>query len=368
MTDGAARASDRVTPFRDPSRRQRMTKVVTWIGGLAVLVVLLDLIGLDVLGWLDQLWVQITSIPLEYLVGGVALEVVHTTLSGVAYYGILSYGYPDAGVTLWPIVTAYTVGVAMNGFLPANLGTFVMLLMFVAIIPGSSFPGVLAAFLVNKIFFTIMGTFVYVYLFVSAGEAFDTELGWLRDHGVLVLLLLIGAVFLVTLLVRVFWRKLKGLWEQAKQGGKILESPRAYVTRVLVPQILSYAAKIGVICVFLAAYSIPVTFASVMHVMGSTSAATVTTVTPGGVGVTQAANAVALRDYTDSATATAYSLTQELVTTATNVTYALILVILVFGWTGGKGLVEESYAGAKEKVQEKREARKSRRRGPPKEQ
>jgi hypothetical protein len=31
----------------------------------------------------------------------------------------------------------------LNGFLPANIGTFVMLLMFVALVPGSSFSGVL---------------------------------------------------------------------------------------------------------------------------------------------------------------------------------------------------------------------------------
>ncbi len=35
----------------------------------------------------------------------------------------------------WPIVTAYAVGVAMNNFLPANIGTFVTLVMFVALIP-----------------------------------------------------------------------------------------------------------------------------------------------------------------------------------------------------------------------------------------
>jgi hypothetical protein len=36
---------------------------------------------------------------------------------------------------------------------------------------------------------------------------------------------------------------------------------------------LSYASKVGVIVVFLAACSIPVTFSSVVHVMGSSSAA-----------------------------------------------------------------------------------------------
>ena len=66
-----------------------------------------------------------------------------------------------------PIVTAYAVGVAGNSFLPANLGTLVTLLMFVAIIPSCTFSGSLAAYLVQKIFYTIIGTAVYLYLFLS---------------------------------------------------------------------------------------------------------------------------------------------------------------------------------------------------------
>ena len=229
---------------------------------------------------------------------------------------------------LWQIITAYAVGVSMNNFLPANIGTFVTLLMFLAIIPGSTFPGVLAAYLVNKIFFTIVGGVVYLYLFLEAGQAFDVELGWFRDHGPLALLLLVGGVFLAVILVRIFWRWLKKMWEKAKEGGKILGNPKAFATRVLLPQLGSYAAKVGVIMVFLAAYSIPVTFDSVMSVIGSSSAANMASVTPGAVGVTQAANVVALNDYTTADTATAYSLSQQLVTTAVNLGYALVLVML----------------------------------------
>ena len=72
---------------------------------------------------------------------------------------------------MWPIIAAYAVGVAMNGFLPANIGTFVTLLMFVAIIPGCTFAGAIAAYLVQKIFFTIAGTFVYLYMFLSVPGA-----------------------------------------------------------------------------------------------------------------------------------------------------------------------------------------------------
>ncbi|MGC1815246.1 MAG: lysylphosphatidylglycerol synthase domain-containing protein, partial [Solirubrobacterales bacterium] len=317
---------------------------------VALLLVVLNLLGVDVHGWLTHLWDQLKAVPVGYLVAGVLLQVAQTTFNGVAYYGILRYAYPDAGVALWPIVTAYAVGVGMNSFLPANIGTFVTLLMFVAIVPGSSFAGIFAAYVVNKIFFTVVGAVVYGLLFLQAGAAFDVELGWFRHHALLALLIIVGGAFLIFVLGRMFWHKLKGLWEKAEQGGKILTDPRAYATRVLTWQVLSYAAKLGVIAVFLAAYSIPVTFGSVVHVIGSSSAANVTSVTPGAVGVTQAANAAALRDYTDGATATAYSLSQQLVTSATNVVYALVLVLLIFGWTGGKALVSTSYSGAKEKV------------------
>lgn len=353
-------AVEAVSPLRDPSRRRRLTKIAGWLVGLVVLLVVLHLLGVDVIGWIEDFWDQVKDIPVGYLIAGSLLQIAQTTFNGVAYYGILRYGYPDSGVTLWPIVTAYAVGVSMNNFLPANIGTFVTLLMFVAIIPGSTFPGILAAYMVNKIFFTIIGGLVYLYLFLEAGSAFDVELGWFRDHPVLSLGLLAGGAVLAVMLVKIFWRWLKGLWEKAKQGGKILESPKAFTTRVLLPQAASYAAKVGVIVVFLAAYSIPVTFHSVMSVIGSSSAANMTSVTPGAVGITQAANVVALQDYTDADTATAYSLTQQLVTTGVNLVFALALVILVFGWTGGKLLVSDSYADAKVKAAEMKASRKNR--------
>jgi uncharacterized membrane protein YbhN (UPF0104 family) len=139
-----------------------------------------------------------------------------------------------------------------------------------------------------------------------------------------------------------------------KEGGSVLGSPRRYFGRVFLPEFLAYLAKLGVIAVFLAAYAIPVTFHTVMTVVGGNSIANVVSVTPGGVGVNQAMNVASLRDVTDPATATAYSVTQQLVTTAWNILFALVAVVLVFGWTGGKLLVSESYADAKERAAQMR--------------
>jgi uncharacterized membrane protein YbhN (UPF0104 family) len=348
-------AVDTINPLNEPHRHKRLIKVFGWIVAIALILLVLNLLGVDVSGWLSDMWDQLSAVPIGYLIAGMALQCGQTIFNGLAYFGILRYAYPDAGVKLWPIITAYAVGVAMNNFLPANIGTFVTLLMFVALIPGSSFAGIFAAYLVNKIFFTVVGTLVYVLLFLQAGAAFDVELGWFRDHPVALVLIVAGVALLLIVLGRVFWRYLKKLWEKAKQGGKILTDPKAYTKDVLLPQILSYACKLGVIIVFLAAYSIPVTFTSVSHVIGSSSAANMTSVTPGSVGITQAANAAALRDYTDASTATAYSLSQQLITTIANIGFALILVIAVFGWTGGRALVHDSYEGAKDKVHKKKD-------------
>ena len=108
---------------------------------------------------------------------------------------------------------------------------------------------------------------------------------------------------------------------------------------------------------FLAAYAIPVTFHTVMSVVGGNSIANVTSFTPGGIGVNQAFNTFALNSYTSSTNATAYSISQQLITTAFNVGFALVLVCVVFGWSGGSKLVKESYADAKVKAGEMKEQR-----------
>jgi uncharacterized membrane protein YbhN (UPF0104 family) len=179
-------AATAITPFEDQSRRRRLTKVAAWLIGIAALVAVLNLLGVDVSGWFHDLWQQLSAVPLKYIAAGTILQILQTTFNGLAYYGILSYAYPDS-TRLWPVITAYAVGVSMNNFLPANIGTFVTLLMFVAIIPGATFPGILAAYLVNKIFFTVVGGLVYGYMFIEAGAAFDVELGWFHDHPVLLL-------------------------------------------------------------------------------------------------------------------------------------------------------------------------------------
>jgi uncharacterized membrane protein YbhN (UPF0104 family) len=348
-------------PFNDPSRRSRLVKVALWLIGLAVAVVLLNLLGVDVIGWIKNLWDQIKAVPVGYIIAGLTFQTGQTVLAGVSYYGILKAAYGDE-VSLPPIVTAYAVGVAMNNFLPANIGTLVTLLMFVALIPSCTFAGAIAAYIVQKIFFTIAGTFVYLYLFLSVPGSFTENLGNVKNNPVLVVGIVVGAVLLILIVGRIFWRQVKKLWNQAKQGGVILSQPKRYLTRAFLPSLLSWLCKLTVIGIFLAAFAIPVTFESIMWVAGSGSLANVVSVTPGAVGITQATNALALASCCDvpNSVAVDYSTAQQLITTAWNILFALVLVVAIFGWTGGKSLVFQSYEDAKVKAAEQKEQRAAR--------
>ena len=334
-----------------------MVKVVAWLAGIALALAVLELLGVDIVGWFSDVWDAVTGIGLGYLVAGFSLQTVQTTLTALGWYFILRAAYPAGMVPYRQILAAYATGVALNGFLPANIGTFVMLLMYAAIVPRANFAGVLGGMLVQKIFFTLAGAFVYVYLFASVPGTFERQLKLPHDHPALMLGALIGAAFLIVILARIFRRKLHEVVVKAKQGGAILARPREYLLRVALPSFGAWVAKLGVIAVFLAGYGIAVTFHTVMSVAGGNSIANTVSVTPGGVGVNQAANVAALGGVTDAATATAYSLGQQLAVTAWNVGFALVLVIWAFGWTGGKILVEQSYADAKVKVAEQKARR-----------
>ena len=352
MTEAAAPA------VPESGKRWRLRRFV--IGALVIVVfaAAADLLGWDIRGWFNELWDTITEISAAYLVAAVVLKTAQTSLTAFAWYGILRYAYPTTRYKL--VLPCYAASVALNGILPANLGTFALLLMFTTTIAGATFSGVLGAYVVEKIFFTLIGAFTYLYLFLTVAGSFDIKFNFVHDHAWATAILLIGGAVLIYLLLRTFWPKVVKWWDEAKEGGRVLAEPRKYLLWVFTPSLLGWLASLGVMAVFLAAYDIPVSFNTLMRICGGNSIANVTSVTPGGAGVNQAFNVASLNGVTDATTATAYSVSQQLVTTAWNIIFAIILLVWAFGWTGGKELVQTSYVGAKEKAAEQKEARAAR--------
>lgn len=333
---------------------RRLTRIALWLCGVAALLGLLQLLGVPALDWIDDLFDRVAEVPAWAIVAGVLLESAQTSLAALAWYGILRAALPNAVMPFRLVLASYAVAVALNGFLPANLGTFVMLAMFTTLIAGATFPLVFSGLIVEKIPFSIFNVALYLYLFLTVSGSFSIKLGFLADHTGLVVALVLGAGVLLVLLARVFWERMAKLRQQLLSGGAILRSPRRTLTRLFLPVLGSYAARLAIVAVFLGAYSIPVSFENVATVTASNSISNSVSATPGGVGVTQAMNSAALAGETSAKDATAYSIGQQLIISAWDVIFAIVLVSWVFGWSGGKQLVETSYGEAKEKSREMR--------------
>ncbi len=331
------------------------------VGALAIVVAsaFATLLGWNVSDWFEQLWDAITAISAAYVIAACVAGLVQTTATAIGWRSILRYGFPEAELPWRRVWAAYAASVALNGILPANLGTLMLLLMFTTLIAGATFAAVLGGYAVQKIFYCVFGAIPYLYLFLAVSGSFDIKFEFVHTHPWATAIVLIGGGLLIAFLVRAYWPRVVSWWREAKAGGAILGRPRAYFSGVFLPGVVSWIAMLCVIASFLAAYAIPVTFDTLMRVVAGNSVANVTSVTPGGVGVTQAFNVASLQGVTTTANATAFSVTQQLIMTAWNILVALVLVIWAFGWTGGRSLVEQSYAQAREKEAEHRARKKA---------
>ena len=137
------------------------------------------------------------------------------------------------------------------------------------------------------------------------------------------------------------------------------KGPPHYIFSVLLLQMIAYFFQNAVVGFFMWGYGIPVSLHAIILNDAANSLATLTAVTPGGVGVTQTLTTLALADVAAPKVVAAYSLTQQLVMTAWSITLAIIAVAIFFGFRGGRAIVTNAVASARSEVGEKRAAKKA---------
>ncbi len=339
----------------------RVLRILGWLASIALLLFVLDELGIPVSDWIRNFFDQLRAVPTSAIVGGIVLDTMQTVFVSMAWLTILRAAFPDTHLPFRPILASYAVAVALNSFLPANIGSLVMLLMFTTLIASATFAAVVSGLIAQKIPFSVYNIAAYLYLFATVAGSLSIKLGFVAEHPVATALIAVGGVVLLVLLARFFWARATKLREQVKTGGAILAQPRRFLIGVALPEFGSYLARLGIVAVFMGAYSIPVSFHSVVAVSASNSISNAVAVTPGGAGVNQAFNVAVLDSTTSSANAAAYSLAQQLILSAWDVVFAIVLVSWIFGWSGGKHLVRQSYSEAEVKQAELKAQRQERR-------
>jgi uncharacterized membrane protein YbhN (UPF0104 family) len=339
----------------------RLVRIVAWAAAIALLLFVLDQLRVPVSAWIRDFFDQLRAVPAYAIVGGIALDTLQTVFAALAWLTILRAAFPDTQLPFRPVLASYAVAVALNSFLPANIGSLVMMLMFTTLITSATFAAVFSGFIVQKIPFSVYNVAAYLHLFATVAGSLSIKLGFLAEHPVSSAVIALGSVGLLVVLGRFFWLRATKLREQVKTGGAILSRPRRFLIGVALPELGSYLARLAIVAVFMAAYSIPVSFHSVVAVTASNSISNGLSVTPGGAGVNQAFNVAVLDSTTSSANAAAYSLARQLIISAWDVVFAMALVSWVFGWSGGKQLVKESYTAAEVNEKELKAQRQARR-------
>lgn len=326
----------------------KVAKFVIWTIVIVLVVGVLEFIGVDITGWLDSVWKNIGSVPPLYIVAALTFKTAESGLTAVAWMNVLRATYPDKHVSYKLALGAYQGGIGINAIAPAKAGTWTMLGLFRLYIPGSKLATIISALAVQSIAYGVFSAVNYIALFIAKPDAvgegtsiFDTIWSYISARPELVILIVVCGGLLIAIAVRAFWVKITGLKAQLIAGGAILRTPGRYLTHVFAPALLSYVCRWIYTGIFMAAFGIPVTIYTIFLVIAGHALAGAIAVTPGGLGTTQAIDAVVLRPYTSSSNATAYSLSQDAILTAWNVVFGLLAMSWAFGWSETKQLVRD---------------------------
>jgi uncharacterized membrane protein YbhN (UPF0104 family) len=295
--------------------------------------------------WVAGVFGRIGDVSIYWLLLALALKTAESALIGVSWKNILHAAYPESKPAFKTAWGASQGGTAINAVTPAQAGTAAMIGIFRKSIRGSTVAGITTATFVQAAFFAalsvlmLIGTAAFRPRTVSKGSPADESGGFFDQHRVLVPALLVVAVVALVFL----WPRLKprliDTWHKAKEGAAIFRDWRAYVRGVAIPSALSYACRIGVNVVFMAAFSIPITAFTVFLVASSHMLSGLFAITPGGVGQTQALDVATLRNYAASGDIAAFSITQDAVITIWNVVLGVIVLLWAFGYGAAKDMI-----------------------------
>jgi uncharacterized membrane protein YbhN (UPF0104 family) len=312
---------------------------------LGVLVVGTALGG--VWDWVSDVFVRIGDVSVYWLLLALALKTAESAFIALGWRNILHAAYPQGGLSFKTAWGASQGGTAINAVTPAQAGTAAMIGIFRTSIPGSSVAGVASATVVQSLFFTGVSVFIVigVAIFrpqtVSKGSPSDETGGFFAAHPILVPIIVVAVVAVLYFL----WPRLKPrllrAWHQAKEGAAIFSDRRRYVRQVALPSAASYACRIGVNVVFMAAFSIPITAFTVFLVASSHMLSGIFAITPGGVGQTQALDVATLRAYASTGDIAAFSITQDSILTIWNVLLGLTVMLWAFGFRQAKELLSK---------------------------
>lgn len=266
--------------------------------------------------------------------------------------GILAAAFPDRRVSMRSATWSYLAGVGANVVAPFRGGDVVRVVAIKRELGDASVTTIVSTLVAETAFGAVViaamvaGTIGLGWLppIVHLPDAKAFEFSFYARHLLLVAIVL--GVLVVVAFTSAEWaaHHLRGFWQRATAGLRILRSPGRFVRVVALPQMVDWALRVGTAYALLAAFGIPTAVRYAVLVVVIDSVSTALPFTPGGVGAQQGLLAFGLSGAATSGQVMAYSIGAQAVILAFNVVLGMIALFVLFGHVRFHALHHEASA------------------------
>ena len=280
---------------------------------------------------------HIAAVSLTGLILAVALHLLRLVFRVRAWQNILRASYPGIRAPFGGVFGAYVAGVGVNAITPARGGDLVKLYLVKRRMEGTSYATLGSTLVVETLFDFVVATALFLAALrlgllpglpdLPALPAFDWS--FFVEHPRIAAML--GSVLLGGGILLAAWgsRQVVAFREKVEQGFAVLGDRRAFLTRVVSWQALSWAARVASVYFFLRAFHIEATAETTLAVLVVQGLSTMFPFTPGGAGTQQAVLVFALAGTATRSAVLSFSVGMQLATVAVNVLVGFAAIALM---------------------------------------
>jgi uncharacterized membrane protein YbhN (UPF0104 family) len=309
-----------------------------------------------------QFFSDLAAVHWGALVLGLAFFGLNLTLRSRAFFHSLRAAYPAVSFQWRRIWGAYVAAVGFNNVVPARGGDIIKLFLTRSSIPGSSYPTVASAFLVESVFDVAVGVLVLIFAFSQGvfpkppdfSKLGSFDISYLAVHFrftlfLITLLAVLGLVAFALLSVRV-----KAFWARIRQGLTILTDRRRYLREVAAWQAAGWVCRFVAFWFLLDAFRVGGSIENVLLVFGCGQVAGAVPFTPGGAGVQQALLVKVFTGSAPTAIVAAYSVGQQIAIAAFTAIAGLCAVVFIFRFRSFKEVIAAGRASREQERESER--------------
>jgi uncharacterized membrane protein YbhN (UPF0104 family) len=238
---------------------------------------------------------HLAAVQWEFLALALAFHLARLVLRAAAWRAILTAAYPDQRPKFRHAFGAYVAGVGVNSIIPARAGDAIKLYLIKHRVPESSYATLTPTLVAETLLDSVVGLALVLWaLSIGALPAHEVysrlpsvDWGFFVRHEKWTAIVLAALITIALISFIVFLERGDDFRARVGRGFAIMRDPRRFVTRVIVPQSISWVLRAACVYYFLRAFNIHASVHNALLAMVVDSLATLFPATPGGAGTKQ---------------------------------------------------------------------------------